>query len=126
MTKLSDWPAKFDTTSMWSRIVSAVFALVAFWLFIFGQQEIAFFGFPDSHVTDFQKAIKGPLNILLWTECAFGLYFLCLALAGNKLKPRGLQFIAVVIAFIAVVIVATLVLPWFFGVYLQLDNGIGG
>jgi hypothetical protein len=78
--------------------------------------EVSMYGFPDGHVTDYEKAVDAPLTILAWVEAGFGLLFLALAFT-----PIG-----TLIGFVLVAMVAQVGVPWYFGTHLGLDNGIGG
>jgi hypothetical protein len=81
-------------------------------------------GFPDGHVTDYEKAIEAPLTILAWVEAGFGVLFL--ALAFSPIRARAVGLLVTLIAFVLVAIVARFGVPWYFGTHLGLDNGIGG
>ena len=83
-------------------------------------------GFPDSHVTDYEKAVDAPLGVLSWVEAGCGLAFLALAFAPIGTRPRVIGCLAAVVAFVVVAAVAQIGIPWYFGTHLGLDNGIGG
>jgi len=126
MSKLKGLLDLFNTTGRVGRIFSCLCSVCAIVFFLTTTQEVAFFGFPDSHVTDFQKAVTGPLTILSWVSLALCPYFAVTAAAGHKLKTRPVIFVCVLALFIAVMAIALLAVPWYFGTYLNLDNGIGG
>jgi hypothetical protein len=83
-------------------------------------------GFPDSHVTDYEKAADGPLGVLAWAEVGFGLLFLALAFLPIGTRPRVIGCVVAVVVFVVVAFVAQIGIPWYFGTHLGLDNGIGG
>jgi hypothetical protein len=83
-------------------------------------------GFPDSHLTDYDKAVDAPKHILMWAEIGFVPVFLLLAFSPFGTRVRAIGFLAALIAFILVVVVQLVGVPWYFGTHLGLDNGIGG
>jgi len=126
MSKLQGLLDLFNPAGGVGRISSALCAIGAVLFFLTTSQEVAFFGFPDSHITDYEKAVAGPLTILSWVSLALSPYFAVTAAAGHKLKTRPVIFVGVVVLFIAVVAIAIFAVPWYFGSCLNLDNGIGG
>jgi hypothetical protein len=104
-------------------IVGAIAALgLAFWTFM----AVSMYGFPDSHVTDYEKAAEPPLTILAWLEAGFGVVFLALAFSPIGTRARTVGLLVGMIAFVVVIVVAQVGVPWYFGTHLGLDNGIGG
>ncbi len=100
--------------------------VVALWFGLQAVGDLALTGFPDSHFTDYDKAVELPKRILMWTEFGFVPLFLLLAVPRISARTRRLgPFVA--LAALGVVIVVQLVgVPWYFGNHLALDNGIGG
>jgi hypothetical protein len=47
--------------------------------------EVSMYGFPDGHVTEYEKAVDGPLTIIAWVEAGFGVLLLALALRRSAL-----------------------------------------
>ena len=84
------------------------------------------YGFPDGHITDYERAVDAPLTILAWVEAGFGVLFLALAFSPIGTRVRVVGLFVAVIAFVLVAMVAKVGVPWFFGTHLGLDNGIGG
>ncbi len=88
--------------------------------------EVSMYGFPDGHVTDYEKAVDAPLAILAWVEAGFGLLFLALAFTPIGTRARAVGLLVALIAFVLVAMVVQVGVPWYFGTHLGLDNGIGG
>jgi hypothetical protein len=87
---------------------------------------VSMIGFPDGHVTDYGAAVRGPLEYLAWTEAVLGLLLLVIAFIRARTRFRAIGLLAAVVAGVGVALVAKLGVPWYFGVHLGLDNGIGG
>src|SRR5258708_39803580 len=84
-------------------VVGAIAALgLAFSTFM----EVSVYGFPDGHVTDYEKAVDAPLTILAWVEAGFRLLFLALSFAtvGPPGRPGG--FLLALLAFVLPAMVA--------------------
>jgi hypothetical protein len=104
-------------------VVGAISALgLAFSTFT----EVSMYGFPDGHVTDYEKAVDAPLTILAWVEAGFGFLFLALTFTPIGTRARAVGLLVALIAFFLVAMVALGGVPWYFGTHLGLDNGIGG
>jgi hypothetical protein len=54
-------------------------AIAAVWLAYTTSMEVTLAGFPDGHLTDYDKAVDAPLTILAWVAAGFILLFLILA-----------------------------------------------
>ncbi|OBK39471.1 hypothetical protein A5658_24360 [Mycobacterium sp. 1245111.1] len=101
-------------------------ALAALW---FGWQaywDLALTGFPDSHFTDYDKAVELPKGILLWIEFGFVPLFLLLGVPRIRARTGVAGPVLALAALGAVVVVQVVGVPWYFGTHLGLDNGIGG
>ncbi|MGA9490391.1 MAG: hypothetical protein WBV80_09090 [Mycobacterium sp.] len=83
-------------------------------------------GFPDGHLTDYDKAADVPKRALMWTEFGFGPLFLALALSPIGIRKRTVGLLAALTVLGLVVVVQLVGVPWYFGSHLGLDNGIGG
>ena len=88
--------------------------------------SVSLIGFPDSHLTDYDKATERPLGTLAWAEAGFGLLFLVLAFLPIGTRQRVIGGVIALVALAAVALVAQIGIPWYFGTHLGLDNGIGG
>jgi hypothetical protein len=88
--------------------------------------ELALTGFPDSHFTDYDKAVEVPKRILMWAEFGFVPLFLLLALPRIREWTRTVGPVVALIVLGLVVVVQLVGVPWYFGSHLGLDNGIGG
>jgi len=108
------------------RIACIASAIAALWLAFLTFNEVASAGFPDGHVTDYDKAADGPLGVLSYVEAAFVFLFLALAFWPLKARRRALGLLVVAIAFALVAVITQVGVPWYFGAHVGLDNGIGG
>jgi hypothetical protein len=107
-------------------VACTVGIVAALWFALQAAGDLALTGFPDSHFTDYDKAVELPKRILMWAEFGFVPLFLLLALPriGERVRAVG-PFVALIV--LGLVVVVQLVgVPWYFGTHLGLDNGIGG
>ena len=88
--------------------------------------ELALTGFPDSHFTDYDKAVEVPKRILMWAEFGLVPLFLLLALPRIGERVRAVGPLVALLVLGLVVLVQLVGVPWYFGRHLGLDNGIGG
>ena len=107
-------------------IACVVCAIAALGLAFMTLMEVSMDGFPDGHVTDYDKAVDAPLTILAWVDAGFGFLFLALAFSPIGTRARAVGLLVALIVFVLVAIVAQVGVPWYFGTHLGLDNGIGG
>jgi hypothetical protein len=91
-----------------------------------GGGDLSLTGFPDSHLTDYDKAADAPKRILMWMEFGFVPLFLVLAFAPIGTRARGFGLLATLTALALVAVVQLIGVPWYFITHLGLDNGIGG
>lgn len=108
------------------RIGCVVGAIAALWLAFLTFNQVALAGFPDSHLTDYDKAADGPLGVLSYVEAGLGVLFLALAFWPVKARRRVVGLLGCLIALVVVAVVVRVGVPWYFGTHLGLDNGIGG
>ncbi len=83
-------------------------------------------GFPDGHLTDYDKAVDTPKRTLMWMELGFVLLFLALAFFRIGTRARAVAMLAALTMSGLVAAVQLFAVPWYFGTHLGLDNGIGG
>lgn len=83
-------------------------------------------GFPDSHLTDYDKAAKAPKRLLMWAQWGFVLLFLGLAFAPIRTRTRAIGLLVALVSFVLVALAQWIGIPWYFMTHLGLDNGIGG
>ena len=108
-------------------IVACVLAAVAaLGLALLAGWDLYLTGFPDSHFTDYDKAVETPKRILMWVEFGFAPPFLVLALSPIGTRRRAVGLLAALITLGLVVAVQLVGLPWYFITHVGLDNGIGG
>ena len=88
--------------------------------------EVSMYGFPDGHITEYEKAVDGPLTIIAWVEAGFGVLLLALAFTPIGTRARAIGLLGALIAFVLVAMVAQVGTPWYFGTHLGLDSAIGG
>jgi peptidoglycan/LPS O-acetylase OafA/YrhL len=108
------------------RVACVVCAIAALWLAFMTYNEVALAGFPDGHVTDYDKAADGPLGVFSYLAAGLGLLFLALAFWPIKARRRAIGLLVCLIGLVLIAVVVQLGVPWYFGTHLGLDNGIGG
>jgi hypothetical protein len=91
-----------------------------------GVHDIYLTGFPDSHLTDYDKAADAPKRILVWVEWGIVLLFLVLAVLPIGARRRAVGWLVALAALVLIAIVQWVGIPWYFMTHLGLDNGIGG
>lgn len=101
-------------------------AIAAFGLSLWIYMDVSMFGFPDGYVTDYQQAADTPLTMITWVAAGLGLVFLALAFSPISSRVRTICWLAALIVLVLVATAAQVGVPWYFGVHLGLDNGIGG
>ncbi len=67
-----------------------------------------------------------PKRVLMWAELGFGPLFLALAFSPIGIRKRTVGLLVALTVLGLVVVVQLVGVPWYFGSYLGLDNGIGG
>jgi hypothetical protein len=98
----------------------------ALWLTVLAVWDLYLTGFPDGHLTDYDKAVDAPKRILMWVEFGFVPLFLILAFSPIGTRARAVGLLAALTALVLVVVVQLVGVPWYFGSHLGLDDGIGG
>lgn len=114
------------STSLAVRIASVICALVAAFLAFLTLGDVALFGFPDSHVTDYEQAARGPLTVAGWVQAGLGVALLVLAFVRISLRARVISWLVAVIGLVLATVAVQKGVPWYYGTHLGLDNGIGG
>ena len=107
-------------------VACLVGAIAALFLGYLADWDLYLTGFPDSHFTDYDKAVEAPKHFLMWVELGFVPLFLVLAFSPIGTRKRAVGLFAALIVLGLVVAVQLLGVPWYFGTHLGLDNGIGG
>jgi len=125
---MADLEARANAAPMRALAIIAcvVLAIAALALAVTTSTDVSMDGFPDGHVTDYGKAVDGPLTIVAWVEAGFGLLFLVLAISPIGTRARAIGLFVALIAVVLVAVIAQIGVPWYFGTHLDLDNGIGG
>jgi len=108
------------------RITCAICALIALGMAGLTYMNVFMFGFPDSHVTDYQEAARGPLTVLGWAQAGLGFIFLALGFRSIGVRARTAGWLVALTALVLTALVAQIGIPWYYGTHLGLDNGIGG
>jgi hypothetical protein len=88
--------------------------------------DIYLTGFPDSHLTDYDKAADVPKQVLLGMEWWFVVQFLALAFVRIGTRARAIGSLVALVALVLVALAQWIGVPWYFMTHLGLDNGIGG
>jgi len=101
-------------------------AIAALFLSYLAAGDLYLTGFPDGHLTDYDKAVDAPKHILMWVELGFVAVFLVLGFVRLSARARAVGLLAALTVFVLVVVVHLVGVPWYFGNHLGLDNGIGG
>jgi hypothetical protein len=109
-----------------ARVACVVIAIAALFLSYQAAGDLYLTGFPDGHLTDYDKAVDTPKHILMWLELGFVALFLVLAFFRISARARAVGLLAALTVFVLVVVVQLVGVPWYFGSHLGLDNGIGG
>lgn len=107
-------------------IVSVILALVTIALTIIGFVDLSLIGFPDGHVTEYEKVSRRLRTALLWMNHAFGLYFFRLALLGLTMRAKVTRLLITLAVLMLLLAFTKIAIPWYFVNYLGLDNGHGG
>ena len=107
-------------------VACVVAAVAALGLHVLASWDLYLTGFPDGHLTDYDKAAEAPKRILTWVELGFVPLFLVLAFSPVGTRKRAVGLLAALTALGLVVVVQLVGVPWYFGSHLGLDNGIGG
>ena len=88
--------------------------------------DLALTGFPDSHFTDYARAVDLPKHVLLWLQAGFAILFVVLAIVPIGVRARTLAGLAAAVALGLTAALHWIGVPWYYGTHLGLDNGIGG
>ena len=64
-------------------VACVVGAIAALGLTLLAGWDLALTGFPESHFTDYDKAVETPKRILIWVESVSFRYFWCLPFPGS-------------------------------------------
>lgn len=107
-------------------VACAVAATAALFISYLAWSDLYLTGFPDGHLTDYDKAADTPKRILAWMELGFVPVFVILASVSIGIRVRAAGLYAGLFALVLVVGVQQVGIPWYFGSHLGLDNGIGG
>jgi hypothetical protein len=109
-----------------ARVACVVIAIAALFLSYQAAGDLYLTGFPDGHLTDYDKAVDTPKHVLMWAELGFVVLFLVLGFLRLGARARAVGLLAALTVFVLVVVVQLVGVPWYFGSHLGLDNGIGG
>ncbi len=109
-----------------ARILCAVCAVVVLGLALFMASDLYTIGFPDGHLTDYDKASLNPKQVLERVQFAFAALFVLLALVPIGARARLIACLLTLGVSMLLALAYWAGLPWYFGTHLGLDNGIGG
>ncbi|MBS1956902.1 MAG: hypothetical protein JST89_22125 [Cyanobacteria bacterium SZAS-4] len=119
-------PIESASKSIRLRIVSAITLIATAAISFLGLQEVALFGFPDGHITDYERAAEPVLNVSFYLLAVLALYFLSVTIFSGIRKNHPKVFATALAMVALLVLVVTVGVPLYFGRYLALDNGVGG
>lgn len=105
-----------------ATVACVVAAIAALWLSFLAVGDLCLTGFPDGHLTDYDKAVDAPKRVLMWLEFGFVPLFLVLAFARIGTRARAVGLLAALVVFGLVVVVQLVGVPWYFGSHLGLDK----
>ena len=94
-----------------ATVACVVAAIAALWLSFLAVGDLCLTGFPDGHLTDYDKAVDAPKRVLMWLEFGFVPLFLVLAFARHPGACRRL--LAALVVFGLVVVVQLVGVPWY-------------
>jgi hypothetical protein len=109
-----------------AKVACVLAAIVALFISYLAAGDLYLAGFPDGHLTDYDKAVEAPKRILMWVEFGFVPLLLVLAFLRIGIPVRGIGLHAALIVLNLVALLQLVGLPWYFGSHLGLDNGVGG
>ena len=108
------------------RIISFLFSIISGIFIFLLNYEIKYFGFPDGHITPFQKSMLPFFKSAIFIYILISILFFGLGIFYQKsILSKYIFFITLAIAAITAISIY-IILPCYFGVYLNLDNGHGG
>src|ERR1700753_3901382 len=107
-----------------ATVAGAAGVMVALWSTLQAAGDLYLTGFPDSHFTDYDKAVERPKRVLMWAEFAFVPLFLLLRVPRIRVRTGVVGPIVALTALALIVVVQLVGVPWYFGSHLGLDHGI--
>lgn len=119
-------PSRTTKPPMGLRLAGLGLALLALLCAVFHAETVAFFGFPDNHVTDLEKAIALPIQIIAGIQALCAPYFLWFALRPVQSRASYPRLAAGVLLLVLSSIAGDFALPWYLEYVVGLDNGKGG
>lgn len=120
------WPPSAAAIRILTRITCVVCAVATLGLIFLASVDIYLTGFPDSHLTDYDKAADAPKRILVGVEWGLVLLFAALAVLPISVRARAVGSVSALLALVVVALLQWIGIPWYFLNHLGLDNGIGG
>jgi hypothetical protein len=114
------------TSQTTTRILCAVGALVALVLAFFMSSDLYMIGFPDGHLTDYDKASLTSKQVLERAQFGFSALFVLMALVPIGARARLVACLVTLGGSIMLAVTYWAGVPWYFLTHLGLDNGVGG
>jgi hypothetical protein len=107
----------------YARILAGLYGLVITLIIVTAYLTIKYAGFPDGHLTDYEKAVKTPLILcnVVNATVAIILFRQCFNKYANLMKVC-----ITIVAHVIFLLVYTYGLDWYLKVHLALDYGQGG
>jgi hypothetical protein len=120
--------SRSDVTPQRRLLIAAglLCAIAALGLGVMASMDICLTGFPDSHVTEYDKAADAPKRVVVGVEWALVLLFLALPFVPVGTGARAIGLLVALVTLVLVATVQWIGIPWYFMTHLGLDNGVGG
>jgi len=107
-------------------VLAILFAAIPVIFAMYLDLSIALMGFPDNHVTDYDKAITLPDRILIWISLIVALYLFYRSFKIKKRRDALNVGTVVLLSYVILFFVVHRCLEIYFVDYLRLDFGQGG
>jgi hypothetical protein len=75
-------------------VACVVAAIAALFISYLAAEDLYLTGFPDGHLTEYDKAVDTPKRILMWVEFGFVPLFSVLAFSRIGARARGVGLLA--------------------------------
>jgi hypothetical protein len=85
--------------------------------------EIQMAGFPDGHITDYERSIKVSFMLYNGLNICFSLILICI---GFSSRTRNMKLAFIMMIHLVVASIAIFGIIYYYKYYLELDYGIGG
>ena len=107
-------------------LACVAFTSLAFLMAAFGAHQVSMLGFPDGHLTPFERASAGPLTLINGAFLMLGLYGVALCHPRVSSARKRAHLLGAFALLLLLLLGAHLAVPWYFLEHLGLDHGRGG